>query len=285
MLLDGRTVANHILEDLADRIHILLGTKGCTPHLAVVRVGDNSETTSYITQKEKKGKEIGILVSVYNHPENISQSQLQESIDFLKNDDTIHGIIVQLPIPKHLDSQQIIDKIPPSKDVDGFVKNSPFVVPIAQAIFKLLEIPMIKETAQTGDSYNEWLLTKQIVVMGKGKTGGQPIIDALEERGADPVVIDSQTRHPEEATRKADIIITAVGKRGVLTKNMVKKEVILLNVGMTRGDDERFYGDYDDEEMKDIASWYTPTPGGVGPVNVACLMENVVIATEELTKD
>ena len=285
MLLDGRTVANHLLEDLADRVHILFGTHGITPHLAVVRVGDNPETTSYITQKEKKGKEVGVVVSVYNHPDNVSQKALQQSIDFLQNDETIHGIILQLPIPQTLNSKLLINSIKPEKDVDGFSENSPFPVPLAAAIIKLLEIPMIKETRETGNSFNEWLMSKNIVVMGKGATGGQPIIDALKERGVDPVVIDSATKNPEELTQKADIIITAVGKRGVLTKNMIKKDAILLNVGMTRGDDDKLYGDYDEEDVKDIAGWFTPTPGGVGPVNVACLLENVIVAAENSVKN
>lgn len=285
MLLDGRTVANFILEDLADRVHILVGTEGFAPHMAVVRVGDNPETTSYILQKEKKAKEIGALVSVYNHPENITQEKLQATIDFLKNDPSVHGIILQLPIPKNLNEQALIASIPPEKDIDGFTPNSPFIVPIASAIMKLLEIPMIKETIKTGDSFNDWLKSKQIVVMGKGTTGGLPIIVELRKRGAAPLIIDSQTKNPEDLTKKADIIITAVGKRGVLTKNMIKKDVILLNVGMTRGDDEKFYGDYSEEDVKDIAGWYTPTPGGVGPVNVACLMENLVVAAENKAKN
>ena len=285
MLLDGRTVANFILEDLADRVHILVGTEGFAPHMAVVRVGDNPETTSYILQKEKKAKEIGALVSVYNHPENITQEKLQATIDFLKNDPSVHGIILQLPIPKNLNEQALIASIPPEKDIDGFTPNSPFTVPIASAIMKLLEIPMIKETIKTGDSFNDWLKSKQIVVMGKGTTGGLPIIVELRKRGAAPLIIDSQTKNPEDLTKKADIIITAVGKRGVLTKNMIKKDVILLNVGMTRGDDEKFYGDYSEEDVKDIAGWYTPTPGGVGPVNVACLMENLVVAAENKAKN
>ncbi len=285
MLLDGRTVANFILEDLADRVHILVGTEGFAPHMAVVRVGDNPETTSYVLQKEKKAKEIGALVSVYNHPENITQEKLQATIDFLKNDPSVHGIILQLPIPKNLNEQALIASIPPEKDIDGFTPNSPFTVPIASAIMKLLEIPMIKETIKTGDSFNDWLKSKQIVVMGKGTTGGLPIIVELRKRGAAPLIIDSQTKNPEDLTKKADIIITAVGKRGVLTKNMIKKDVILLNVGMTRGDDEKFYGDYSEEDVKDIAGWYTPTPGGVGPVNVACLMENLVVAAENKAKN
>lgn len=284
MLLDGKTVANHILAELIIRVDAL-GEKGIIPHLAVVRVGDDPQTTSYVAQKEKKAKEIGAVVSVYNHPDNISQEKVQETINFLQKDPTIHGIILQLPIPKHLDEHALIHSIDPKKDVDGFVPNSPFTVPLATAVMKLLEIPMIKDALTTGESFNEWLIAHEIVVMGKGPTGGIPIIKELEKRGVGPVVIDSKTKNPEALTKKADIIITAVGKPNILTKDMIKKDVILLNVGMTKGGDEKFYGDYSDEDIKDTASWYTPTPGGVGPVNVACLMENLVSAAENSIKN
>lgn len=286
MILDGRTVANHILAELIVRVDAL-AEKGIIPHLAVIRVGNNPETTSYITQKEKKGKEIGAVVSVYNHPDSVTQDKLQETINFLKEDKATHGMILQLPIPKNLDEQTLIQSIDPEKDVDGFVPHSPFVVPIASAIMKLLEVPMIRETMDAGESFsfNEWLKMKEIVVMGKGPTGGMPIIIELKKRGAQPKIIDSHTENPEAITKKADIIITAVGKPNILTKDMVKKDVILLNVGMTRGDDEKFYGDYNEEDIKDIASWYTPTPGGVGPVNVACLLENVIISAENTIKN
>ena len=285
MLLDGRTVANHILTQLTQRVIYLEKDHGITPHLAVIKVGDDPATASYVSQKEKKGKEIGAVVSVYNHPDNISQEKLQQTIDFLKDDTSIHGIILQLPIPKHFDQQKLIASIPLAKDVDGFVPHSPFTVPIAAAIFKLLEIPCSKETIETGESYYEWLQSKNIVVMGKGPTGGLPIINELEKKDIKPFVIDSQTQHVSEITKAADIIITAVGKPNILMKDMVTKDTILLNVGMMRGDDEKFYGDYNEDDIKDIASWYTPTPGGVGPVNVACLLENVVIAAEKSIKN
>lgn len=284
MLLDGRTVANYILAQLIVRVDAL-AEEGIMPHLAVIQVGENPETTSYVAQKEKKAKEIGAIVSVYKHPENISQEKLQETIDFLQKNTDIHGIILQLPIPKNLNELELINSIDPNKDVDGFTSNSPFIVPIAQAIMKLLEVPMMKETATTGDSFNEWLLSKNIVVMGKGSTGGKPIIDELEERGADVHVVDSQTPNPASITQSADIIITAVGKPEVLTKDMIKKDAILLNVGMSRGMSGKFVGDYNEEDIKDIAGWYTPTPGGVGPVNVACLLENLVTAAENSVKN
>lgn len=285
MILDGRTVANHILEQLTQRITNLEKDHNVIPHLAVVYVGNDPATLSYISQKEKKGKQIGAVVSVYKHSENITQQKLQETIDFLQRDESIHGIILQLPIPSHLQSDRLIQSISPQKDVDGFVTNSQFTVPIASAIFKLLEVPCSKDTMETGESYNEWLRSKKFVVMGKGKTGGLPIIQELKKREVELDIIDSQTRNPEHLTKQADIIITAVGRKGILTKDMIKKDVILLNVGMTRGDDEMFYGDYNERDIQDIASWYTPTPGGVGPVNVACLLENVVIAAENTIKN
>ncbi|HYK09133.1 MAG TPA: bifunctional 5,10-methylenetetrahydrofolate dehydrogenase/5,10-methenyltetrahydrofolate cyclohydrolase [Candidatus Eisenbacteria bacterium] len=285
MILDGKTVANYILAGLIERVDLLESEHHIQPHLAVVRVGDNPETTSYIAQKEKKAKEIGVVVSVYNHEENVSQETLQETIDFLQRDESIHGIILQLPIPKTLNEKALIASIMPTKDVDGFVANSPFTVPLAAAIMKLLEVPMMKETVATGESFNEWLQSKNIVVMGKGPTGGLPIIAQLQERGADPIIIDSTTPNPSFITKAADIIITAVGKPGILTKDMITKDTILLNVGMTRGDDEKFYGDYKEDDIKDIAGWYTPTPGGVGPVNVACLLENVILAAENTVKN
>lgn len=284
MIIDGKTIANYLLADLLNRVDDLEEAYHVQPHLAVIKVGDDPAVASYVAQKEKTAKKIGALVSVYNFPESATQQTIQESIDFLQQKTTIHGLILQLPVPKHIDYEALIHAIHPDKDVDGFVENSPFIIPIASAVMKILEVPMIKETEKTGESFNDWLRSKKIVVMGKGKTGGMPITQLLKKKGADVTVIDSHTANPSLITKTADIIITAVGKRGVLTKDMIKKDVILLNVGMTRKDDT-FYGDYDEDEIKDIASWYTPTPGGVGPVNVACLLENLILAAENSIKN
>lgn len=285
MILDGRTIANHILNELADKVHLMDDKYDIRPHLAVIRVGDDPAITSYINQKDKMAKEIGATLSVYNFPESVSTQQLKDSIDFLQEKSDIHGLILQLPVPSHIDSEALILNIHPDKDVDGFRPNSQFVIPIATAILKLLEVPMMKEAIETGESYNEWLRSKKIVVMGKGKTGGQPVIDVLRSRGATVEVIDSQTTNVKEKTLQADIIITAVGKPEILTSEMVKKDVILISIGMSMNEEGKFVGDYDPEDIKDKASWYTPIPGGVGPVNVACLMENLVTATENSFKN
>lgn len=285
MIIDGRTIANHILNDLADKVHLMDDKYDTRPHLAVIRVGEDPAITSYINQKDKMAKEIGATLSVYNFPESVTQGQLKESIDFLQEKSEIHGLILQLPVPPHIDYEKLILDIHPDKDVDGFRPNSQFVIPVATAVLKLLEIPMMKETIKTGESYNEWLRSKKIVVMGKGPTGGQPIIDILHKRGADATVIDSTTTHVQGKTLEADIIITAVGKPHILTKDMLKKDAILIGIGMSMDQNGKFVGDYNEEEIKDKASWYTPIPGGVGPVNVACLMENLVIAAEKSLKN
>lgn len=287
MIIDGRTVANHILADLITRVDELQAIYDVQPHLAVIQVGENPATASYIKQKEKKAKEIGALVSVYNFPENVIQEKLQESIVFLQKQTNIHGLILQLPVPPQINYEELIMNIHPDKDVDGFRPNSPFAIPIASAVLKLLEIPMIKEAQELSSdmSFQEWLLSKKIVVMGKGKTGGQPIIDVLKKQGALVQVIDSNTTHVSDITQEADIIIAAVGKPNILTKEMIKKDVILLGVGMSMNTDGKFVGDYNEENIKDKASWYTPVPGGVGPVNVACLMDNLVIASENIVRN
>ncbi len=288
MLLDGRTVANHILANLLIRVDELEEKYDIQPHLAVMRVGEDPAITSYINQKAKMAKEIGAVLSIYNFPENVKQDELKKSIDFLQSqtgESAIHGLILQLPVPKHIDYEALILDIHPDKDVDGFRPNSPFTIPIASAILKLLEIPMIKESITTGDSFNEWLISKRIVVMGKGKTGGQPVIDLLEEHGASVSVIDSKTQNVSEITQNADIIVTAVGRPNTLTKDMIKKDSILIGIGMGMDKDGKFIGDYNEQDIKDKASWYTPIPGGVGPVNVACLMENLTLSAESTIKN
>lgn len=280
MIIDGRTIANHILADLVTRVDELQEKYDIQPHLAVVRVGDDPAITSYINQKDKMAKEIGAIVSVYNFPDAVTQDELKKCIDFLQESGDIHGLILQLPVPKHIDYEKLILNIHPDKDVDGFRPNSQFIVPIAAAVLKLLEIPMIKETIETGESFNEWLKSKKIVVMGKGKTGGQPVMDLLKQRGADVTVIDSTTTFVKDKTTDADIIISAVGKPEIITPDIIKKDAILISIGMTLDENGKFVGDYNEDAIQDKASWYTPVPGGAGPVNAASLMENLVIATE-----
>lgn len=290
MIIDGRTIANHILADLLIRVDELQETYALQPHLAVIRVGDDPAITSYINQKQKKAKEIGALVSVYSFPESVTQAELKKSIDFLQQNGEIHGLILQLPVPKSINYEELILDIHPDKDVDGFRPNSPFTIPVAAAVIKVLEIAYAKElekrvteekeTVVANSTFLSWLASKKIVVMGKGKTGGQPVADFMKHYGAEVIIIDSQTTHVADITQKADIIITAVGKPHILTADMIQQDAILVGIGMSMDENGKFVGDYNEDDIKDKASCYTPIPGGVGPVNVACLLENLVIAAE-----
>ncbi|HSW87548.1 MAG TPA: bifunctional 5,10-methylenetetrahydrofolate dehydrogenase/5,10-methenyltetrahydrofolate cyclohydrolase [Candidatus Saccharimonadales bacterium] len=280
MQIDGRAIAEGILADLKVRVVELQNKHSITPHLAVVRVGDDPAITSYVNQKEKTAQKIGAQFTKYQYPATVTEQELLDQLISLDNNPHIHGLILQLPIPKHLNQERLLLTIRPEKDVDGFHPHSKFTAPTASAVYTILEyIFSISEPLQEKTCI-EWLKSQKIVVIGKGKTAGQPMIDLLASKNIHTIVIDSKTEHREELIKNADIVISAVGKKDIIKKEMIKPGAILISVGLDKGPDGKFYGDYDNEEVKDVAGFYTPVPGGVGPVNVATLMENLVHATE-----
>lgn len=281
MEINGREIAQSILEEVKQRVEKLKIEQQLSPHLAVVRVGDDPSVTSYVNQKQKTAEKIGIQVSVYHYPETVTEQELLQKLQLLDADKNIHGIILQLPIPKHLDQQKLLDTISPEKDVDGFHPKTQFPLPITAAIAEILQYIFSRSHIEQRETVDDWLKQQTIVVIGKGKTGGQPMIDFLQSKNLQPMIIDSATENPKEKIRSADIIIAAVGKQGIVTKEMVKPGAIILGIGMEKDVNGKFYGDYNVDEIKDIAGFYTPVPGGIGPVNVAKLMENVVLAAEK----
>lgn len=264
MNIEGVQIANTIFSNLKKRVS-LLKKKGIAPHLAVILVGDEPSSVSYVNQKEIKGEKIGVKITIHQLPLSTPTKSILSLLNDLNHLTSIHGIIVQRPLPQHLDSKLIKMTIDPKKDVDGFHPNSKFQPPISLAVLKIL------------DEVN-WKKTEKIVVIGKGETGGKPIIDTFKKMGIEPQIIDSKTPNPETLTKKADIIISAVGKSNVVRPEMIKNRAILISVGLHKGTDGKLQGDYEEEKIKDIASFYTPTPGGVGPVNVAMLLKNLVNA-------
>lgn len=267
--INGKTIAQKILNNLSQRVK-KLREKGITPHLVVILVGNNPSWKSYVTQKELRAKEIGAKVTSNNQRVTSNNQQILNLIDKYNNDISIHGIIVQRPLPAHLDKDAVSRAVSPQKDIDGFHPQSKHNMPLANAVLKIL-----KEVISI-----DKLRSKKIVVIGKGETGGQPIIITLKRIGIKSEVIDSKTQNPQLITRNADIIISAVGKPNIVTTDMIKKGVILISVGLYKGPDGKLHGDYNEQQIVDKASFYTPTPGGVGPVNVACLLENLVKAAE-----
>lgn len=283
MKIDGKKIAKDIFNHLQKRVE-KLKKSGITPGLAIILVGDNPASKSYVRQKEIKAKEIGIVPIIYHYQQHVSQKTISNCLNDLNHLSKIHGIIVQQPLPPHIDTKSITQTIDPEKDIDGFHKNSKYQMPIACAILKILEKIHSSTPGVEPRNFLDWLKSKKIVVIGKGETGGGPIIKMFKKINIEPKVIDSKTKTPEKFTKTADIVISAVGKPNILTAKMVKRGVILISVGLYRGEDKKLHGDYTEEKIKNIASFYTPTPGGVGPVNVVCLLENLIQAAIRQSK-
>lgn len=276
MEINGREIAKKILDELTIRAQ-RLKEKGITPTLAIILVGDNPESVSYVGQKELKAIKIGVEVIVKRLKENTSESEILSLIQKLNKDPKIHGIIIQRPV-KGVSPQILDEAVLLEKDVDGFNPKTKFDFPIGKAVLRILE--HVYGSNNNRNQFVDFLRRSQIVLIGKGQTGGYPIIRTFEKLGIQFNIIDTKTSNPEFLLKNADIIISAVGKPEAVNLDSIKRGVILISVGLSKGNDGKTRGDYDEEEIKDIASFYTPTPGGVGPVNVACLLENLVIAAE-----
>jgi methylenetetrahydrofolate dehydrogenase (NADP+)/methenyltetrahydrofolate cyclohydrolase len=277
MVLDGKQIASEILEELKIRVEELK-EKNTTPTLAVILMGDNASSIAYIRQKELKAKEIGAEIQIHKFDTNVSEEEVETLVKKLDADKNIHGIILQRPAPKQININKLVEFISPQKEVDGFGIDSPYDIPVAKAVLTLLQKAFSNLNIE--GNFIDWLKTKKIVILGKGETAGMPIINMLIKLGIEPKIIDSKTQEREELIRKADILISAIGKINIIDTNLLKKNVILIGVGIAVNDEGKTRGDFDQEKVTEIASFYSPTPGGVGPVNVASLMQNLVEATE-----
>ncbi|MGI8419842.1 MAG: tetrahydrofolate dehydrogenase/cyclohydrolase catalytic domain-containing protein [Candidatus Levyibacteriota bacterium] len=297
--LTGKTITDNLYMNLQERVNNL-AKRNIVPHLVVLLVGSDPASLAYIKQKQKQAEFIGSKVTVMTFPTTITTEELVEKIELLNVDPFVHGILIQRPLPEHIDAELLAHKTNPEKDIDGFHPDSPYTLPLPLAILKILEYiyssrhPEQSEGSQTkrvssvspqNDKFMSWLKTQNIVILGKGETGGQPIITYLQKHKLNPQVIDSKTKNAERLLQQADIVISAVGKPEVIKPKDLKKGAILLGVGMKQGEGKKLLGDYEETTVENIVSYYTPTPHGVGPVNVAMLMDNLVIATEKQTKN
>lgn len=320
MRLSGKDIAEKIYQTLQRRV-LKLKEKQITPHLVVFLIGENPASVAYVNQKEKKGTEIGCKITVLRLPETITTEELEKKVKLLNDDPFVHAILIQRPVPTHIDIDKLEMLTNPEKDIDGFHPDSPYAFPIPLAVIKILEevytITTKDGVAGVGDpierlegvkpgsgqypakrlkpsdggnarqdptEFEEWLQSKNIVIIGKGPTGGGPIIKYLKDLKLTPTIIDSRTENPKEILKQADIVISAVGRENTIKSEDLKQGAILIGVGILRGEDGKLHGDYDEQDVDKIASYYTPTPGGVGPVNVAMLMSNLLTATEKQTR-
>lgn len=285
-LLDGKLIAGQVKDGIATAVKERFLDKGLRqPHLAAVLVGDDPASATYVSAKEKACREVGFISSVYRYPQNVTQNQLTEVVDFLNADDEIDGFIVQLPLPPQIDEQRIIERIDPRKDVDGFhpvnigrmVLNLPCYLPATPyGIMTLLELGQV-ETAG-----------KHVVVLGRSHIVGTPVSILLSRKAtpgnATVTLCHSLTEDLPAITRKADILIVAMGRQGFVTEEMVKKDAVVIDVGVHRVPAEdtksgfRLVGDVDFDTVAPKCSLITPVPGGVGPMTIAALLQNTLKA-------
>lgn len=274
MIIDGKQIAQSILDELKLQVS-KLKENGITPTLAVILMGDNQSSATYVRQKQLKAEEIGAHVKVFQFDKTVSNDEIKSLVKKLDKDPKIHGIILQRPLPNQIRINELEELISPKKEVDGFGKNPIYPVPVAEAVYWMLLTACPEQELQV----------KHFVVLGKGETAGLPIINYLKRKGINPSVIDSKTENRRELLKNADIIISAVGKENVLNAEQIKKGAVVLGVGLGTDIEGKLKGDFDEEEINKIASFYSPTPGGVGPLNVAILMENLINATDLNTEN
>ncbi|HAI74172.1 MAG TPA: bifunctional methylenetetrahydrofolate dehydrogenase/methenyltetrahydrofolate cyclohydrolase FolD [Candidatus Moranbacteria bacterium] len=273
-IIDGKKIAEEIKRELEKDI-LALAKKGVIPSLAVILVGEDNASLVYVKNKERVAKEIGINYRIIKLGDKISQEELEKVIEKLNQDKNIHGFLVQLPLPAHLDSQNILSKIDPAKDVDCFhpenvgriFAGNPRFLPCTPAgIIELLKRNKIE------------IVGKKVVIIGRSNIVGKPLALMLLAENATVTICHSKTKDLKAETLQADILVSAVGKAGLIIADMVKKGATVIDVGMNRDNKNKLTGDVDFEEVSKIAGAITPVPGGVGPMTVVMLMRNVMIA-------
>ncbi|MBE5805831.1 MAG: bifunctional methylenetetrahydrofolate dehydrogenase/methenyltetrahydrofolate cyclohydrolase FolD [Clostridiales bacterium] len=275
-IIDGKELAKKIRGNLKIEVDELK-RKGVNPKLAVIMVGDDSASKVYVKNKSKACNEIGIEYEEILLPANIVMNELLDIIEDLNKRDDIHGILLQSPIPNHLDIREAFNKIDYKKDVDGFhpinvgklsIGEDCFISCTPYGVIRMLE------------EYNIDIEGKNAVIIGRSNIVGKPLIQCLLQKNATVTVCHSKTKNLHDIVRNADIVIAAIGKAKFITSDMIRDGAVVIDVGINRMDDGKLVGDVDFDSVKDKASYITPVPGGVGPMTIAMLMENIVKASK-----
>ena len=274
-ILSGKTMSESLRAEIAERV-AALKEKGITPGLAVILVGCDPASEIYVRNKGNGCAEVGMYSRTINMPEETTQAELEAAIEELNADPAIHGILVQLPLPKHLDEQAALAKILPEKDVDGFhLINAGHMLTGTEGVVACTPrgaLYMIKSTGLD-------LTGMEAVVIGRSNIVGKPMAMLLMRENCTVTVCHSRTRNLAEHTRRADILVAAVGRAGFVTADMVKPGAIVIDVGINRVDG-KVKGDVDFDAVKEVAGWITPVPGGVGKMTITMLLANTVEAAE-----
>lgn len=273
ILIDGKELAKKVRAELKKKIE----KENITPKLAVVFCGNNEASKVYVRIKSKACDEIGIKFEEFHLNEDVSESELLGLIEKLNNDKSVNGILVQYPIPKQINLQNVAEAIDKNKDVDGFNpyniglldSNNPEFVPCTPlGIMKMFE------------EYNIDLNGKKVVIIGRSNVVGKPMAECVLNSNATVTICHSKTKDLKNELLQADVIISAAGRRNIVTADMVKEGTVVIDVGTNRDENGKLCGDVDFEHVKEKSSYITPNPGGVGPMTVAMLMNNVIKAYE-----
>lgn len=274
-IIDGKALAAELRGEIRERAAQYRAERGGEIGLAVVLVGEDPASQVYVRNKIKACEEVGIRSYSYHLPAETTQQQLEDLIDELVADKNVHGILVQLPLPKHLDEQRALRRIPPAKDVDGFcaenvgnlaMNRETIVACTPNGVMKMLE------------KYGIDPAGKNAVVLGRSNIVGKPMAMLLLNANATVTVCHSKTKNLKEICAAADILVVAIGRAKFVTADMVKKGAVVIDVGMDRDENGKLCGDVDFETVKDKASFITPVPGGVGPMTITMLLFNTVVA-------
>ena len=289
-LIDGKKIAANLRNNLFEEIKILKEKYNSVPGLAVIQIGNVAASSVYVKAKTKNAKEVGIEVFDYHLQEDVKEKELLNLISELNSKNNVNGILVQLPLPKHINEQKILDSIAPNKDADGFHPLNVGRLSIASHNDENLLIPctpygvllMLKEL-------NINLIGKNAIVIGRSNIVGKPMAQLLIKESCTVTIAHSKTKDLEEVCKKSDIVIAAVGKPRIVKGRWIKKGAIVIDVGINRIEEEvngeiksKLVGDVNFEEVKDNASFISPVPGGVGPMTIACLLRNTTIAFKNI---
>lgn len=276
-IISGKIVSEKLRAELKCEIAEFTAKEGCAPGLAVVVVGSDPASAVYVRNKHKACLDVGIESFQIEYPEDISEGELLSKIDELNADPRVDGILVQLPLPRHIDEEKVISRISPTKDVDAFhpvnvgkitIGNYSFLPCTPSGIISLL------------DYYKVEIEGKRCVVIGRSNIVGKPMALLLTERNGTVTLCHSKTKNLPDICREADIIVVAIGRAGFLKADMIKPGAVVIDVGINRLDNGKLSGDVDFTEVEKVASMITPVPGGVGPMTITTLLKNTLIAAK-----
>ena len=281
IIIDGKKVAAEIKEELRQSTEAFIELHGTHPCLSVIQVGDNPASSTYVNNKIKSCREIGFSSNSYHFTDKLTEEELLDLISALNHDEIVNGILVQLPLPEHINEANVIKAIRPDKDVDSFHPYNVGRLMTGDAEFLPCTPAGIMELLKR---YNIDIEGKECVVVGRSSIVGKPIAHLLLQANGTVTICHSKTKNLKEVCKRADILICAIGKAKFFTEEYVKPGAVVIDVGIDRDADNKLCGDVDFEEVSKIASMISPVPGGVGPMTITMLMQNTLTAAKNSIK-